>query len=201
MFERPTRRLAVSAAILVLAGCSTSPTPLASGIPSTSPVATLAPTPVVTPTPVPEPTPAGSAPVSAAAPCAPSDVKASHDLVDGAAGSRLTTVVLVASGVCSVEAWPAFALRDADGAPLVASSAGAAGRIDLVPAAQPYESVVRLSNWCAAEPRFPLTLDVVVNGQPILVTGSSFPEEGDLPPCNGGSGPILEANAWEAAAP
>ena len=32
------------------------------------------------------------------------------------------------------------------------------------------------------------------------VTGGSFPEEGDLPPCNGDTqGPILEATAWEPA--
>jgi hypothetical protein len=33
----------------------------------------------------------------------------------------------------------------------------------------------------------------------MTVTGSSFDDEGDLPPCNGDGGPILEAEAWVAA--
>jgi hypothetical protein len=33
----------------------------------------------------------------------------------------------------------------------------------------------------------------------MTVTGLSFPDDGDLPPCNGDGGPILEAEAWVAA--
>ena len=139
-------------------------------------------------------TPAGSATAGVPA-CTSADVKASHGLVEGAAGSRLTTVVLVASMPCSVGAFPAMGLRDAVGTALVGAPAGGSGRLDLV-AGGVYESEVRLANWCAAEPTFPLSLVLSLPAEQVTVTGGSFPDESDLPPCNGGAGPILEAGAW-----
>jgi hypothetical protein len=186
--RRPSATWVAAVALAALAvGCSPNPAPTApatSATPTSSPLAT-----------VPEPTPIGT---SAAAPCTAADLKASHGLIEGAAGSRLTTVDLVARIACSVDAFPALGLRDADGAILVGAAAGGPGRIDLI-GGDAYESNVRVANWCAAEPAFPLALEIIIAGEELQVTGSSFPEEGDLPPCNGGAGPILEGTAWTAA--
>jgi hypothetical protein len=190
----PLAPLAVALALALTAcGPSPAPTPSIGSIAAGSPEASAA---IPTPTPLPEPTPGTT--TSVAPPCAASELKASHGLVEGAAGSRLTTVALVSLVGCSVDAFPAFGLRDANGAPLIGGVAGGPGRIDLAVDAT-YESGVRVANWCGPEPAFPLVLELVVNGSPIPVTGSSFPEEGDLPPCNGSTGPILQANAWAVA--
>lgn len=202
MFDRRGLRLPLLLATLAvgLGACSTSPSPSPSpeAVPSaTAPAASIVASPPASPTPVPEPSPVGT-PSSVAAPCEPADVKASHGLVEGAAGSRLTSVALVAAITCSVEAFPAFAIRDAAGAPVVAGIAGGPGRIDLDPE-NVYETEVRAANWCINPQRFPLTLELSVNGQAIVVTGGPFPEEDGLPACNGGSSPILEARSWAAS--
>jgi hypothetical protein len=89
-------------------------------------------------------------------------------------------------------------LRDASGTILVGAASGGPGHIDLA-AGGGYESNVRLANWCADQPDFPLKLEVVLGSEALAVTGGSFPEEGDLPPCSGDGGPILEASQWVAA--
>lgn len=199
-------RLAARSGLSLLLGASLlacSPTPSSTSgpetlaptaAPSAAPVATAA----VTPTPVPEPSPVGTGPTSVAPPCELSDLKASHGLVEGAAGSRLTTIDLISAVTCSVDAFPALGLRDADGVPLVSGVAGGTGRIDLVGGVG-YETEARVANWCAAEPRFPVALELFIAGGELPVQGSSFPDQDDLPACNGGGGPILEANAWTAA--
>ena len=163
---------------------------------------------------LPAPSLAATAPASAAATATPpastaaglaacelADLKASHGQVEGAAGSIMTTTVLVAAVACSVDAFPALGLRDATGAALVGSAAGGPGRIDLV-AGDQYESALRLANWCADGPTFPVTLELIIGGDALVVTsstGASFPEDGNLPPCSGEGGPILEATEWTAA--
>lgn len=182
---------------LGLVACSATPTTA----PTTEPTIAPTPTPTVVPTesaapPTAAATPATSA-VAGSPACTAADLKASHDLVEGGAGSRFTTVLLVAASRCSVDAHPAMGLRDANGAQLVGSTAGGAGRIDLDPKAS-YSSEVRFANWCSPDPAFPVALVLRIGAAEVGVTGSSFPEEGDMPPCNGGGGPDLEAAAWEA---
>jgi|GEM_PF-3218015 len=160
--------------------------------PSLVPTASAAPPSAVV---TPEPTS-----ISAAPACTAADLKASHDLVEGAAGSRLTTVVLVAATACSVDLYPAMGIRDANGSDLVGSTTTGSGRIDLNPDAS-YSSAIRFANWCNPEPAFPLSLVIRIGADEVGVTGSSFPDQGDLPPCNGGGGPVLEAGPWEAVAP
>ena len=183
---------------LGLVACSPTPSATPSG---TSPVApTTAPTLLPTETPAsPTTTPTELATgISGAPPCTAANLKASHGIVEGAAGSRLTSVVLVADVTCSVDAFPAFGLRGADGTELLGSAAGGPGRIDLDPHAS-YESAVSFGNWCGTDPAFPLSLELRIGAEEVTVTGSSFPDEGDMPPCNGGGGPLLEAGAWEAS--
>ena len=189
------------ALVAVLAACSSTPSPTPAP-PSPSPVITAAPSipasvspPSVAPTP--SATPAETQ-ATGTAQCEPADIKASHGRVEGAAGSRFTTVQLVAAIRCSVDLFPAFGLRDANGAILVGGAAGGSGRIELTAGAA-YESNVRLANWCADEPAFPLIFELIVAGATEKVTGGSFPEEGDVPPCNGETaGRILEAGQWDA---
>lgn len=169
--------------------------------PPSAPAIASPPTGLVTPAPatIPPATEVPSAPPAStsagAPPCTGADLKASHGLVEGAAGSQLTEVVLVAAVACSVDAFPTLGLRDASGAGVVGGVAGGAGRIDLAPNAA-YASVVRIANWCAPEPAFPVTLEIRLGTEEVPVTGGSFPEEGSLPPCNGAGAPILEGGAW-----
>ena len=191
-------------AVVVLAACSSTPSPTQAP-PTPSPVVTAAASIGASPAP-PSVAPSPSAPpaetqASGAAPCGPADIKASHGRVEGAAGSIFTTVELVAAGACSVDLYPAFGLRDANGAVLVGGTAGGSGRIELIAGAS-YASDVRLANWCADEPIFPLRFELIIGGATEEVTGGSFPEEGDVPPCNGVTvGRILEATSWVAGAP
>lgn len=190
------------AAAVVLAACTSTPAPTVAP-PSPSPAVTAAPAisasvapPSVAPTPSPPP---AETPAPGAAGCEPADIKASHGRVEGAAGSTFTTVELVAAFACSIDLYPAFGLRDANGAVLVGGTAGGPGRIDLL-AGLSYVSDVRLANWCADDPVFPLRFELILGGASETVTGGSFPEEGDVPPCNGVTvGRILEASSWEAS--
>lgn len=173
-------------------------TPAASPSPTVViPAITAAPTespsaPPMTLAPLPTAADTGSA---GTPPCVLADLKASHGLVEGAAGSRLTEVLIVSSITCSIDAYPTLGLRDADGAALLSGPAIGLGGIDLVPGVA-HVSQVRLSNWCNPEPAFPLELEVILAGTELPVTGGSFPDDGDLPPCNGDGGPILEGSAW-----
>ena len=96
-----------------------------------------------------------------------------------------------------MDAFPALGLRDAAGDPLIGGPSSGPGATDLV-AGVAYRSDVRLANWCAPEPDFPLSLVVIITGDDLVVTGDAFPEEGDLPPCNGEVGPTLEGTEWTA---
>jgi hypothetical protein len=191
---RPRAAVSVLAAAFALGLLGCTPTPPASPAAVSAPAVTSAPTIEPSTAPTVLPTTSGTAPAGAPA-CAAADLKASHGLVEGAAGSRITSVVLVAKVACAIDAFPAFGLRDANGAVLVGAAAGGPGRIDLDPDIT-YESSVRMANWCGSDPKFPLTLELEIGGEELAVTGSSFPEEGDMPPCNGGGGPVLEAGAW-----
>lgn len=180
--------MALGVAIL---GCSPAASPSPTFV-TPSPLETAF-APPVTLAPLPTAADTGSAGTPA---CVVADLKASHGLVEGAAGSRLTEIVLVSSATCSIDAYPALGLRDADGDALLSGPALGTGGIDLVPGVANV-SQVRLSNWCAPEPEFPLVLEVIVAGVELPVTGGSFPDDGDLPPCNGDGGPILEGSAWQ----
>jgi hypothetical protein len=193
------------AVIVVLAACTSAPSPTPAP-PTPSPVVTPAPSIAASVAP-PSLAPSPSAPPletqpSGAAQCEPADIKASHGRVEGAAGSIFTTVILSLEVACSINLYPAFGLRDATGAVLVGGAAGGSGRLELDPKLT-YETDVRLANWCADDPEFPLRFELILSGGATEeVTGGSFPEEGDIPPCNGDTvGRILEATAWEAAAP
>ena len=160
-------------------------------------IPTAAPTePPVTPAPTSNPT----ATTAAGAPaCEVADLKASHGLVDGAAGSVVTEIVLEAAVGCSIDAFPGLGLRDGSGA-LITTEAGAAtpGRFDLVGGGA-YTSDAKLDNWCAPQPVFPVQLLLRIDGSELFVTGSSFPDEGDVPDCLANRGIGLEGTAWEQA--
>jgi len=146
----------------------------------------------------PDATPATSAPIASgtavAPPCAATDLKASHGLIEGAAGSRLFDLVLVAGTTCSVDAFPTLGVRDASSAAILGGVAGGTGRVDVSPQTS-YSSAVRLSNWCVTDAAFPISLEIRLGSEELAVTGPSI-EETDVPPCNGGGGATLEAGAW-----
>ncbi|HET9851845.1 MAG TPA: hypothetical protein VFP56_05000 [Candidatus Limnocylindrales bacterium] len=180
--------------IALVAACG-SPTP--SAFPNVTTGPTIGPvtaTPTAsTPTAAPATTSATAA--AGAPPCTAADLKASHGLIEGAAGSRLFEVILVSAVACSVDAFPTLGIRDATGAAIVGGVAAGPGQIDLSPEAS-YASPVRLSNWCVADPAFPLSLEIRLGSEELAVTGPAFEDESDLPPCNGDGGANLEAGAW-----
>jgi hypothetical protein len=199
-----SRRAALAAAGLLagalVAACGPGPTaappserPPSERPPSLVPTASPAPTPGATasesPTASPEDTGSG------VAACVPADLKASHGIVEGTAGSRETEVVLVTAVRCALPAWPDVQLRDGLGVALVAGSSGGSGETVVQPGGS-YVSAVQLSNWCGAEPAYPLTLDLLLDGESVAVSGGPFADEGDLPPCAGGDLPILSGTAW-----
>ena len=51
---------------------------------------------------------------------------------------------------------------------------------------------------CAADPAFPLTLEIRLGAEEVAVTGPLFEDPSNLPPCNGEGGANLEAQAWTA---
>jgi len=186
---------------LGLVACSATPSAAPSEAPSVAP-ATQLPTGLPTASPAESAgATAGASPaatgVSSAPACTAADLKASHDLIEGAAGSRLTTVVLVAASTCSVDLFPAMGIRVGDGSQLVGSTTTGTGRIDLDPNLS-YSTDVRFANWCGLQPESSLDLVIRIGAEEVPVTGSSFPDPGDMPPCNGGGGPRLEAGQWTA---
>lgn len=202
MIDRSRAPLAAMLLGLAVLGCGqATPTsapsgPSATGSPSLASPAATEPALSVAPT--------GTAAASAAAtaspgapPCAVADLKASHGLVEVSGDSRTTEVVLGAAVPCSVDSYPAIRLRDATGAVLVDAPSLGLGTVALVPGVA-YSSEVRLANWCAQEPAFPLRLAIVIDGSNLTVTGASFPDDGDLPTCTAHGPTILEATAWNA---
>jgi len=180
-----------------LGACAATPAATPTVAPSVAPTTIVTPAPIATAPPATVlPTPAETR-LSSTQACSASSLKASHDLVEGAAGSRITTVLLETVVPCSIDLYPALGLRDANGTELVGGAAGGAGRIDIGPNVS-YTTAVRFANWCNPDPRFPLSLVILIGAEELEVTGSSFPDEGEMPPCNGGGGPVLEAGAWEA---
>lgn len=128
--------------------------------------------------------------------CSVAELKASRGITEADADDRLTEVVLVAAGTCSVDAFPTLHLLDAGRHVLVTAGSAGSGGIDLVGGVA-YTSVVRLSNWCLADPAYPVSIGIVLGDATLLVTGNSFPDEGDPPPCaHDDADPILAGTAW-----
>ena len=195
------RSFASLAALALLTGALTAcdqatSTPLPASGPSAAATVDLATTAEPSAPIEPEDTPAVEDTAAAGTPPCTLDVlKASHGLVDVAADARVTDLVLVSADTCSVDAYPTLVLHDAGGAVLVSGLPLGPGAIDLVPGVA-YDSQVSLDGWCKDEPAFPLSLGILLAGHELAVTGDSFPDDGDLPPCGGG-GPNLQASAWE----
>jgi hypothetical protein len=129
--------------------------------------------------------------------CAPADLKVSHGLIDGAAGSIFTEIVLVANSSCSVEASPSLGLQDKSGGELVPATSAGPGWIALA-AGGAYTAQVRIANWCAPNPAFPLALVVWIDSDKLIVTGGSFPQDG-MPGCLSDGGVELESTPWVAS--
>lgn len=194
MLDRRGLACAIVLAVGVIA-CNTAPsgTPVAA-TPTTPSLGPTGAVSVASPTTSPRETPIATAGVGARS-CELDELKASHGLVEAAGDGRVTEIVLVSAGLCSVNLFPSLRLRDATGAEVADSPSAGPGRIDLV-ADVAYRSQVRLANWCAPDAAFPLTLVLVVADGHIDVTGSSFPDDGELPPCATDGETILEASAW-----
>ena len=129
-------------------------------------------------------------------PCEIEELKASRGITEVNADERITEVVLVSAGTCSIDAFPTLLLEDAKHRILVAANAAGTGGIDLVPGVA-YSTEVRLSNWCLGEPDYPVSIGILHGIGTLSVTGDSFPDEGDLPPCvHEDVDPALSGTGW-----
>ena len=201
---RLRRRLPLAVAIsaaLVLAACGTavptaSPLPaIPTAAPPTAEEATISPTMVPVESEAPEATDTDTG-SPGTPPCEISDLKASRGITEVNADERVTEVVLVSAGTCSVDAYPTLLLEDAKDRILVAANPAGPGGIDLVPGVA-YTTDVRLSNWCLGDPDYPVSIGIVHGIETLLVTGDSFPDEGDLPACvHEDADPALSGTAW-----
>jgi len=171
-----------------------SPVPTVADTPSAAPVITAAPT-LTPPTAVPVSTPSPLPTAAAGVPlCGIADLKASHGISDGAAGSIFTEVVLVSDATCTIDSTPSLGLQDSKGSPLVDATAAGPTAIELT-GGDAYATQVRLANWCGPNPSFPLSLVLWIDSEKLVVGGGSFPVDG-MPGCLGGTGVRLEATPW-----
>jgi len=155
--------------------------------------------PTVTEPPIDEPAPTATDDGTAGTPpCELFDLKASHGLVEATNDTRSTEVVLVAAATCSVDAFPTFGLVDGKGGSIETGDGGGPGALDLVPGVA-YRTEVTVTGWCLADPSFPVNLRLMTPTGALDVTGDAF-LDGDLPDCASGTGPTIEATAWEPAA-
>ena len=179
-------------AVLVACGPAAptaSPVPAATDTATASPAATISPTPTPATTVAPTPTPVAGIGI-----CDVANLKASHGLIDGAAGSLFTDVVLVSDTDCTVDTSPSLGLQDKSGNALVTATPAGAGTIQLT-AGDAYTSTVRIANWCGPDPAFPLALVLWIDADKLVVGGGSFPD-GGMPGCIGTGGVRLESNPW-----
>jgi len=188
------RSLAAAAAVaLAVAACATpAPSPGSTATPASSLITTAPPAPTVGPSP----TEVGG---TAAVACRESDVELVHGRVDGAAGSRFTTMTLTVTGAaaCTIPVTPAIELIDASGARLLETApAGAVATME-VPVGTAVTSNVQLANWCDPPPAEPLSLTLVLDGVSLPVPGGPYPDPGGLPGCNGAGGPTFAATDWQ----
>ena len=176
---------------------STGPTSAATPalLQSNEPAMTVLPTDPPVDEPAPTATDDGTA---GTPPCELFDLKASHGLVEATADTRSTEVVLVAGLTCSIDAFPTFGLVDAKGGSIETGDGGGPGALDLVPGVA-YTTEVTVTGWCLADPEFPVNLRLMTATGAVDVTGDAF-LDGDLPDCSAGTGPTIEASAWEPAA-
>jgi hypothetical protein len=187
------RSLPAAAALALVAACATpAPTPRTTATPSPIPGTTATPAPTVRPTPT-------EVNGTAAAACRQSDVELIHGRVDGAAGSRFTTMTLTATGAaaCTIPVTPTIELIDAGGARLAVTAPPGPVATMEVPVGTAVTSNVQLANWCDPPPAEPVTLTLVLDGVSLAVLGGPYPDPGGLPGCNGAGGPTFAATDWQ----
>jgi len=174
---------------------SAAATPSATTSPSPShAAATPSPTPKRVETPPPTPTPMF--------PCAPSELSARIVSWEGAAGSRIATVDLQASGPNACVVATQMRLRLVDGANRVLADSGSAhGASDLtVQPGEKLSTMVEVSNVCGAPPVPPVTLEFEVQPGHWLRAAPVSPTDATVPPCNGPSQPAaIQMHDWAKA--
>jgi hypothetical protein len=201
--QRRSMPLLIAVTAVVMAGCGTA-LPSATALPAlpvhTTPAEPTPESPQPTMVPVesdePEPSDADTG-SPGTPPCDVGALKASRGITEVRADERVTEVLLVAADTCSIDAYPALLLEDSGGTVLVAVSSAGPGGIDLVPGVA-YTSEVRLANWCLGDPAYPVSIGIIHGIATVVVTGDSFPDEGDLPPCaHEDADPVLSGSAWQ----
>ena len=141
------------------------------------------------------PSAAASTPASGSGACGPQDVTLQAEPWGGAAGSRGTVVTLTLAGgheACALGKGLAAEIADANGSVLVTTAAAEpGGSVSLGPGAS-FTVGVTWSNWCAAAPAAPVTLQLQMSGWESFVavpvrTGGADP----VPPCMGSTEPTV----------
>jgi hypothetical protein len=134
--------------------------------------------------------------------CRPIDVVATITSVEGAAGSRIATVLLrnTSGSTCTMDKVAQAQLVDAAGTVLLEGEPPTVRSVPIkVGPSDVLQTQVRTSNYCgAAPPERPLGIDIVEPGQGAFATEAAASSDLDiLPPCNGASQPgSIEMQPW-----
>jgi len=135
--------------------------------------------------------------------CQPDDVDAVITSWDGAAGSRIATVVVhqVGSSSCTIDPLPKPWLADGHGGALITGKAGARTPITIAPG-DVVSTLVEVSNYCGPAPVAPVTV-AFTQGEAVFVATAVKPTDtSGVPPCNGpGAGGSIQMQPFKAGPP
>jgi hypothetical protein len=141
------------------------------------------------------PSAVASTPASGSGACGPQDVTLTAEPWGGAAGSRGTVVTVALAGgreACTLGKGLAAQMVDVNGSVLVTTAAAEpGGPVSLEPGAS-FTVGITWSNWCAAAPAAPVTLQLKMSGWESFVAVPVPTEAADpVPPCMGSTQPTV----------
>lgn len=173
------------------------PTPTPTSQPS--PAAPTPALPTATPAPLPTVPPATQAP--AVGGCYATELSAAITSWDGAAGSRIATVVLTNGGSpCTFPTRTQPELLDASGAGLIFGAPVTSSPTVSIPSNGHLTTMVEASNYCGPTPVAPVTVAfVLADGTQIVATPDTRKGDVDgVPPCMGSTQPAtIQMQAWQ----
>jgi hypothetical protein len=176
------------------AGGDATPTPQPTVAPSPSPAPTASPSPSPLPTGTPAPT--GTPELVY---CEGSTLVARITSWEGAAGSRIATVVLTNAGSvpCSTPAVPRVRLVDGSATELIQGAPPPGGGSVTIPAGGSVTTLVQASNYCGAAPVPPVGIAFDINGVATVLAKPVSKTDATVPPCNGPGQPAsVQMHPW-----
>ena len=129
--------------------------------------------------------------------CAAADLNAEITSWEGAAGSRIATVVMSYDGpaTCAIPSTTNVQLIDGAGNVLIDANESEVPVLDAV--LGQLTTMVRTSNYCGSDPVAPVTIAFVSDSGGRVVATPLSPIDATVPPCNGPGQPAtIEMQSW-----